>query len=839
MKRNFTEKLKIIFVQCYSLLFFLIVLLGVSTKSFSQEKIVSYILILPDSICKSDQLKQIIVERRINDSSFKIFKLLNQSHCSFDVRLIKGEYRVTIIPEGYKSVEQIISVINSIDTSIKISFEKRIKPLEEVIVKSKIKDFIKFDNDKILVSVANNPMLNGGTTFDALEQTPGVLIGPNGEIILKGKMNVSIWIDGQPSGINIENLPGFLKGLPAKAIEKFELISNPGAAYDAQGTGGIINIVMVHNLLQGFNGSLSLDYAQSSHSRLLPSLRLTEKYKKFNFQLITGYFKSQMKNISERTIFSIPINLFQSQSITSNATTTNPYILLNCDFDLNARTRFGGKIQLYKSNDKINGESNNIINSNSNTYISTNYPKTTIDKGVLYGAYLNILLGKEKQGRFSYNIDFLDRNLLDNTPVYETNAINGIPKKYYTLINKALNSKSFTTKSDVTWPVKKIGISVSAGLKLSIEDINNNGKYNLYNLNDIIASATFNSFTDFVFKQTIKASYITSSKNFKNLNVGIGLRVESTNTNAYSVSGAKKIDTSYTNVFPNINLNYYYSIINLNASYSKRIQRLSYNQLDQNISYTDSLNRNTGNLSLSPTFSNSYSFGFYLLGFPIITYDISSEKNTILRYYKIENGVNIETPINIKNSYTGTFFGVIPLPISYFYNPTLFRKKLNEGTLGMHNVDYIALFFDFTSTRFNSSQINNLGTDSYRTFGIQAKFKLTKTSDIGCSYQNLIGGNSFLFQYYPSHWLDIWYKQKLIKNKLDIRLFCNDIFNTRFNRSSAKYPDLNYTFYNKPETQRGGITIVYNFGKFKIQNKTEKDLNVDEMKNHRNLKEGQ
>ena len=99
-------------------------------------------------------------------------------------------------------------------------------------------------------------MLNSGNSLEAIKRLPGVITSPTGGLTLNGK-GVTIYIDGAPSTLNGTDLQNYLSSLPANAIEKVELIYNPGAAYDANASGSIINIITSSKRLKGVNANFN------------------------------------------------------------------------------------------------------------------------------------------------------------------------------------------------------------------------------------------------------------------------------------------------------------------------------------------------------------------------------------------------------------------------------------------------------------------------------------------------------------------------------------------------------------------------------------------------------
>ena len=161
------------------------------------------------------------------------------------------------------------------------------KELKEVTITQQ-KKFIKVDSDKTTVSVKDNAMLSTGNAYDAVKKMPGVIASPTGGLSLNGK-GVVIYIDGAPSTLSGSDLENYLSSLPANAIEKAELIYNPGAAFDANASGSIINLVTSTKRLKGINASFNINYNFNKYQKPSPQILLNGKEKDLSWQTMIGY----------------------------------------------------------------------------------------------------------------------------------------------------------------------------------------------------------------------------------------------------------------------------------------------------------------------------------------------------------------------------------------------------------------------------------------------------------------------------------------------------------------------------------------------------------------------
>ena len=204
----------------------------------------------------------------------------------FNFEVNSGTYNVRFEFISFKTVELKSKKITS-DTNLGITYlEGDISQLKVIDVVAE-KSTVEIKLDKRVYNVGKDMMVKGGTISDVLDNVPSVTVDPDGTIALRGNENVRILIDGKPSGLAGINIADALKLLPADAVEKVEVITNPSARYDAEGSGGIINIVLRKGKAEGVNGSVILSTGNPESYGASTSLNLRSE--QFNLFSNFGY----------------------------------------------------------------------------------------------------------------------------------------------------------------------------------------------------------------------------------------------------------------------------------------------------------------------------------------------------------------------------------------------------------------------------------------------------------------------------------------------------------------------------------------------------------------------
>ena len=214
-----------------------------------------------------------------------------------------GSYQINIGFIGYEKMTLDNIIINNsrhpVDLGI-IFLPPSMKSLQSVMIVGD-KPVVENKIDKIVYNVSNDITSQGGAAIDILKKVPQVTVDVDGNVELQGNSNIRFLINGKPSSVFGSSLADALASIPASQIKSVEAITNPGAKYDSQGTGGIINILLYDNKMEGVNGNINL----SAGSRLENgSFNLNLRHKNFG---VNAFFSGHAALKSAVAIFSEPI----------------------------------------------------------------------------------------------------------------------------------------------------------------------------------------------------------------------------------------------------------------------------------------------------------------------------------------------------------------------------------------------------------------------------------------------------------------------------------------------------------------------------------------------------
>lgn len=563
---------------------------------------------------------------------------------SYEFELLKpGDYFVLIQALGYEKQSSAVVSVQAASLHLQvpaITLQPATNTLADVQVSSK-KQFVEKKIDRVVV----NPdalISNAGTTaLEVLEKSPGILVDVDGNISLKGKSGVIVFVDDKPTYLAAADLAAYLRSLPSGSVESVEIMTNPPAKYDAAGNAGIINIRMKKNKVIGWNGGVNLSYGQGHYYRTNNSINLNYRINKFNFFSNIGF--SQNNSYQDLTINRYYYNADGSYS---SGFTQNSYFKkemqgknarLGADYYINNKTTLGivlaGFINPSSSpvqNKAVITDANNkVVN-----HIAASNPKDKLWKnGSINLNYAWKLDNKGKE--FTANADYI---------VYKStvsqNLVNSTYTPDYVLVNTSTLQSSLpatikiqSVKADYTNPLHD-GSSIDAGAKYSWVTTDNTADF--FDVVNNVTTPNYQFSNRFKYTEGITAAYVNYAKEWKRLSVQAGLRLEHTNIHGNQLGNAMIKDSAfhlkYNSLFPTLYLAYKLDSVNkhqLGFSAGRRINRPDYQDMNP---FTYPIDRYTyygGNPLLQPTFSYEFELSYTYKNRITTTLDYSITNNLI------------------------------------------------------------------------------------------------------------------------------------------------------------------------------------------------------------------
>ncbi|MBK9107501.1 MAG: TonB-dependent receptor [Saprospiraceae bacterium] len=475
------------------------------------------------------------------------------------------------------------------------------------------KDLIENKIDRLVYNAEKDVTSRGGTAADVLRRTPLLTVDLEGNVSMRGSSNLKVLINGKPSSIMSSSIADALKMIPADVIEKVEVITNPGAKYDAEGTGGIINIVTKSKKIQGVSGSIYAS-AGSKSSSLGSNVNIRMGKIGFNANVGGYYWRGKGDTKVDRENFNVASDPFYLQIGNSSNNGGGLYTQLSADYDINPKNsltlstrfplnRFANENDLttYTGSQKINlpflfERNSDVVNSTFGTDLNFDYRKT-FDKD------------SDREFTFSGQYSYSNKN-----SDYETDQLDSLGVLNYRELGPNLSTnKEYTIAADYLHPFSK-KINIEAGVKSIFRNVFSDIYYDTLNFatQTYLRDESRNNLFDY--DQNVASAYgqITFPIS-DNLKARSGLRYEHTFINGLTISDGNNFENDYASWVPSGLLAYTFKDkSSLKFSYSRRIQRPSMFYLNPYVNYNDPTNISYGNPELQPeiteSFEMSYSF---------------------------------------------------------------------------------------------------------------------------------------------------------------------------------------------------------------------------------------
>ncbi|WP_162127138.1 TonB-dependent receptor domain-containing protein [Flavobacterium phycosphaerae] len=686
--------------------------------------------------------------------------------------------------------------------------------LSEVTVYGNKKQYLKVESDKTTINVRDNAMLNSGSSLEAVKKIPGVITSPSGSITLNSK-GVTIYIDGAPSSLSGTDLQNYLATLPANAIEKVELIYNPGASYDANSSGSIINIVTTTKRKKGINASFNINYNFNKYQKPSPQILLNGKVKDLSWQTMIGYnyIDGENKTQNDQIFTSFTPNERLVQKNLSVTTNRNFYFRTGTNYKLSEKSNLLFNYNLNVANDRF-------VNESSTVGSSIDYTNNSLAKNKNNNHELSLQY-KTKLDTIGRTLDITAfSNFFDKRPTTTSSGQNNGDATFY---NGKTDFKlaNHYLKYDFAIPFNKIDFSLNTGGKFNSIDVTDNGIYNL--------NTATNSVTDFDYKETNLAFYVEARKKIKKFNFTAGVRFEDYKVNRTAVQDGDetKINFKNTNFFPNVSALYEVNEnINIAASYSKKIRQADYNLLDpNNFANFDQYNTSNGNPFLDPTFFDNFelkmtAFQFVQLGG---NYTIAKDASYFIFNAKSGETVSNQTFQQFDQMKTLSLFASFPVPLDYFFKgKEEFQKRMNN----MDKMNYI--FFNVNYIKYTAEGYDfSFNTKPILNYSAQAQFILPWEIKNTMSYFILPKGTWEIYQITkPIQQFDISFSRDFLNKNLKIGVHCFDVFNTNEVNALVSSPNLETKFYQKQDTRTFRLSLTYNFGNLSLK-KENTEINIE------------
>ncbi len=685
--------------------------------------------------------------------------------------------------------------------------------------------------DKKVFNVEKNTTTAGGSATDVLQNVPSVSVDVDGNVSLRGKTDVTILIDGKPSTMLGTDVTSALQSLPAGSIESVEVITNPSAKYDAQGTSGIINIITKKDGRFGMNGNLTL--GAGTRDKYNGNLGLNIRKGKWSAFLNSSFrLNSTLNNVTTNRVNE------DTNGVKTQSFHTYEHVPRHFDGTFNS---IGATYDPNKYNSITVTENINLMQfgfKDASNYSVFDNPYQLGTPIYYQSRYSNFFGGPfSLSTALDYKHKFKKKDEEITVDATYANTAMSRQQDYYTIADSTAISKvlpmveahapgsggnnTLTVFSDYTDPLFTKNGKLGLGFKSTIynfhssnnptTDTNNGPKY-----------TDFSLLSNYNYTQQIHAAYANWNDQFGKFGYQAGLRVEDAIYNGTGqLADSRLKDTSFHNSFFNFFPSAFisYQLANQQSiylNYSRRTNRPGFRQLLPFVDLSNPSTVNTGNPALLPEFINNLEFSYSKA-------DTKGNNLILSAYYANTENLIQTVPIPVSPTDTGKYHvpdgTLIAIPQNIALGTTYGLEGTGhfqilpiwDATLNLNFFENQLTAGDNISSTYKPYLKNSKGTAWFSKVNTSIKLPKNFNLQINANYESpkVIAQGTLR----ETYWMDVALRKNFWKNKATLILNCSDVFKTHTYVTEFNLKSYTQVIDRYRETRIGNITFTYRFGK--------------------------
>jgi len=708
-----------------------------------------------------------------------------------------GNYLLQVQYVGYKASAPVATAVGAAATTAAPVALAADRQLLGGVTVTATKSFIEQRADKLVLNVAASPIAAGGTAADVLGRAPGVLEQGSG-YVLRGKA-VTVLLDGKPTNLSGEELKNLLGTMPGSALDKVEVIANPSAKYDAQGS-AVINIITTKSKKFGTNGVATAGVGAGTYGRANAGLSLNHRTAKLN--VYGGYDRLDNQVYSNTTSQRFAEGELEIREYGHEVRAShNNSGKLGFDYDLskntsvgvllkgayNTRTREGSN--LARLNSACTGsmlQASNVATVGTASFLSPSvnvYFKTKLDT---LGKELRLnadYFGYDKAWRNTYTTRSFDANMTENAPAAllrdnspANNSVRSVSADYSQplyegTLEAGLKTTFTTTDNDIQWE------QADAGQPWT----NDAGKTN-----------------HFIYRENINAAYGTFARPVGKVQLQLGLRAEQTNTEGTSLTTGQRTTRSYLNFFPSLSAQYAKSEkVQLGFAYTRKIDRFRFGIVNPFVTYISQYRYAQGNPNINPSYSHNFEFTHTYNNLLSTSLSYGHHTSVLMETYQKDDATQV-----VVNSYQN-FRSAETLDASTTLMKALLNNKWNTTTT-------LGVSFAKINPQSGTAGLSIAKPSAYVSSNHTLTVAKGLKAEVSAMYMSpmTFGGLAFQSRFSTSFGVS----KSVLKDAGTLTLNVTDPFNTQQSRYQVLANGINSVHVDKAESRFVKLNFSYKFG---------------------------
>jgi hypothetical protein len=753
----------------------------------------------------------VIVYKRVNNSLIK--GTISDENGNFELKLNPNEFfymEVSFLGFKTKKLELTKKNLGL------VLLEEKSNKLDEVVIKTKKQSLIR-KNDRLIFNIDKTVVQELGSAIDVLKVTPNLVMRDD-KLTMLGKSFVRIMVNGKMMPLKGDDLNSYLSSINSSNIKSIEVITVPPSEFEAEGNGGVINIILKREKKDFWSIVTRLSGTQRTQFSNRKGIALNYKKKNTYLTLSLTDGKFVKNNVFNNS------NFYVDEAWLGNGPSRYQNDYLNYRFSI--AQNINEKWELGASYSGSNSDTETDVDNIDHIYDVSNVLKYSLDsKGIsksdskvnafnLYSTIDLDSLGKNISVDFDYYKSLSVKNGMNSGDRKENNQTQSI---FSNNTNIDYNFENFSNKIDFSLPFEKIKLKL--GSKISISKTMNDFKfYNTFNNQPVL---DVNQSNIFDYNEKIFALYISASKKITDKISGkIGLRAEKTITKSYSKFNNQSNENKYTKLFPTLFITYNLEDKkSISFNWSKRLNRPGFESLDPFKIVINPFKTVQGNPFLKPSYITNLELVF------------NSKKNEFKVYLqKLEDRYNQISEIN---------------PITKIVNYTYYNH-IDVDNYGVTNTytfdkyDWLTSYntIDVGYSKIKSSIPQTIGNQQGFNAFIQTqnniKLNSKNTFSLGVNYYYVFPSKQNLSESEGYGPLDLSLRLRLLKGDLNLSMSANDILKSSRAKVTSYYNNVKTTYKNYYDSRSISFSVRYTFGNKKIRTKYNRSGNKDIQNRARN-----
>jgi len=683
--------------------------------------------------------------------------------------------------------------------------------LDEAVVVTK-RNLVDVKADRTTFNVQGTVNAAGGNGMELLRKAPGVVIDNQQNVTVLGRSGVLLYVDGKRIPLAGDDLTAYLESLTADQIDRIDIITSPGAKYEAEGNAGVIDIRLKRDKNHGGNGTVSLNHGDGRDARTTLSTSGNYRNKKFNlFGSASGYLGASTM------LMKFQNNQFGNQMFEDHITrdaAKSINLRIGADYFLNENHTIG----FLATDFTAQRDGTHKTNTDIRLAVQPNLTESILvsdfisDFSQRNSTYNVNYVWNKKESQFNFDLDY-GRYRNDKDSDQPNSYIDPDTEEVLTVANRAFESPIdidiYSVKADYEFGA--LGGKLGFGSKLSRVETKNTFLFFDLPAGDRIQNDARSNLFDY--QENVYAAYINySSKLSKKVNINAGLRVEQTDAIGELTAFLEElqqppVDLDYTSYFPSLGISYQHAPMHAFAlNYGKRINRPDYNVLNPFVIQSSELSFNKGNPFLNPEIVNNVSLNYTLAYRFNFSLSYSRTANKITRLLGPDDQDDRASFISWDNLATENIFGFnasLPFDVTKFWSAFI--------NLNLSRKDNQATYEDGSTIDLQAWEYG---------FYQQHSFKLPKgfTAEVSGWYSGPgIWGGVFLFE--SQYSLDLGLQKKFFNDQLNVKVTYSDLFEQAYWSGVSNFAGLESIGEGRWDSQRWNINLTYNFGNRNVKSR--------------------